>query len=127
MTRSKIGFSLILVIAFCFLTSCKKSASPSDSGSSNPNPNNLYLTVFQNSPSCPFTITVTGPTTFTDVIGGDSLRSSQIATNYVSGSYTFAFNGVSDGAVFNLSGSEAVTCIPLSTTGCPGWSYTVKP
>ncbi len=123
MIRPKIVFSLILAASLCLYSSCNKSQNPSTTTDTN----YLYLTLMGNASSCPFTITVTGPTTFTDVVGTSYVRDSLIGINYVSGAYTFAFNGTSDGVTYNLSGAETITCTPLASTGCTGWSYAVKP
>jgi len=123
MTQLKNGFSLILIGILFFSSACNKNKTPSTTP---PNPNYLYLALYQNSPGCPVTLTVTGPTSFSDVLGTNSIFS-QIAINYTTGGYVFALNGASDGVTHNLSGAETITYSPVSTTACPGWTYTVNP
>jgi hypothetical protein len=118
---SKIS-GIVLAASVVLFASCKNGNSPTTTDK-----NDLYLTVKQNVPSCPLTLTVTGPTSFQDVVGSSASSNSLISINYSPGSYTFYFNGATDGVVHDLSGAETIKCSPASTASCASWTYTVQP
>jgi len=124
MSCKKIIFILTLAASTCLFSSCRQGNSPS---TSNTNQVYIYIFVKQNTPACPLTLTLVGPTTFQDDLGSSPLYGSLIAFNAGPGNYSFYFNGVTDGVSHYLSGSETIYCSPTSTNGCPGWSYTLQP
>jgi hypothetical protein len=117
-------FILILAASLGLFSSCRQGSSPSSTPT---NQVYLYIFVTQNTPACPLTLTIVGPTTFQDDLGSSPVYGSVIAFNAGPGNYSFYFNGVTDGVSHYLSGSETIYCSPASSNSCAGWSYTVKP
>jgi hypothetical protein len=115
-------FRFALSLSIIFLSACKKSGSPSTTDQ-----NYLYLTVKQNNPSCPLILTVTGPTSFQDVVGPSATNNSLIAFDIGAGNYYFYFNGTNDGVAHYLSGPETIKCFPTSSSSCAGWSTAFYP
>jgi hypothetical protein len=113
---------LLFGASFIFFASCNKTSTPS---SNNTGTNYLYLTVTQTSPACALTLSLSGPTTFQDILGTTGTSNSLISFNYTGGSYQVYFNGASDGVTHNLSGAETIKCNP--SAGCGSWSYSVAP
>jgi|SRR5665213_2104834 len=117
-------FILILAASICLFSSCRQGSSPSTSTT---NQVYIYIFVTQNTPACPLTLTIVGPTTFQDDLGSSPLYGSLIAFNAGPGNYSLYFNGVTDGVSHYLSGSETIYCSPASSNSCAGWTYTIKP
>jgi hypothetical protein len=118
---SKMSGIALTASVFLFV-SCKNSNSPTTTDK-----NDLYITVKQNTPSCPLTLTISGPTNFQDVVGPGAMNNSLIAFNWTTGNYTLYFNGGTDGVIHYLSGAETIKCSPASTSSCGSWTYTVLP
>ena len=114
---------LILAASMCLFSSCRRG----NNSTSTTSQIYLYMNIKQNTPGCPLTLTVVGPTTFQDDLGSEPLYNSLIAFNADIGNYIFYFNGATDGVSHYLSGSETITCSPSVTTSCASWTYTVKP